>query len=482
MSMSLQSALESSLTSLQVLAQQTTLISNNIANANTTGYEQQDLQQIELISGGVGSGVFASELQRLTDQAASGVANQANGAQAYSQQMVNLLTQYTQVLGQPTDSTSLPSMLQAFNSALTTLASSPSDATAQDAAVTAASNLADTLNGLEGAVASARQQADAGIESGVQNANSLLGQIAQNEASLQSAVAQGQPTVSYLNTRDQLISQLSSDLPVHVFQNGANGITITTDGGTTLWDGQVHPLSFTPTPNLSATTDLTGNLASQVTVGGQPIAISQSGSIAANLAARDQVLPQIAGQLDQFAGNLISGFQSADPTVGAGQTGLFVDSGTPPASGTTGLAGTIAVNPLVDPAQGGQAWRIQSGVQATTQGNAGDTTVIDDFIGALGNTQSYTATGLPSSMSLTAAASQIAGLQQSTLTNWTSVNTARTTQAQAATTALSNATGVNVDDQMQKLLVVQQTYQASAQVIQVASSMMNDLLTAIQQA
>jgi flagellar hook-associated protein 1 FlgK len=421
-------------------------------------------------------------VQRLTDQAGYDAANQANGAQAYSQQMVNLLTQYTQVLGQPTDSTSLPSMLEAFNSALTTLSSTPSDATAQDAAVTAAGNLTDTLNGLEGAVASARQQADAGIESGVQDANNILDQIAQNQANLRSAAAQGQPTASYLNTQDQLVSQLSNDLPVQVLQNGTNGITITTDGGTTLYDGQqVHPLSFTPTPNLSATQDLTGHQANQVTVNGQPVAISQSGSIAANLAARDQVLPQIAGQLDQFAGNLISGFQSADPTVGAGQTGLFVESGTPPASGDTGLAGTIAVNPLVDPNQGGEAWRIQSGVQATTQGNAGDTTVIDDFIGALGNAQSYTASGLPSSMSLTSAASQIAGLQQSTLTNWTSVNTSRATQAQTATTALSNATGVNVDDQMQKLLVVQQTYQASAQVIQVASSMMDSFLTAIQQ-
>jgi flagellar hook-associated protein 1 FlgK len=197
MSMSLQSALESSLSSLLVLGQQTTLISNNIANANTLGYEQQNMQQLELISGGVGSGVFASEVQRLTDQAASGAANQANGAQAYSQQMVNLLTQYTRVLGQPTDSTSLPSMLEAFNSALTTLSSTPSDPTAQAQAVTAAGNLADTLNGLEGAVASARQQADAGIESGVQDANSILGQIAQNEANLQSAAAQGQPTAEH---------------------------------------------------------------------------------------------------------------------------------------------------------------------------------------------------------------------------------------------------------------------------------------------
>jgi flagellar hook-associated protein 1 FlgK len=478
--MSIQGAIDSALTSLQALSQQTSLISNNIANASTTGYEQQDVQLIAQISGGMGSGVMASAVQRLSDQAGADAANQTNAAQAYSEQMVNLLTQYTNVVGQPTDSTSLPSMLESFNAALTSLSASPGNATAQSQAVTAASNLTSTLNGLEGAVATARQQADSGIDAGVKDANSILGQIAQNASQLQAATAQGQPTASYLNTRDQLLSQLSTDLPIHVLNTGANGIVVTTDGGTTLWDGQVHALSFTATPNLSATTDLTGNAATQVTVDGKPIATSQSGSIAANLQARDVVLPQIAGQLDQFAGNLVTAFQSADPTVGAGQTGLFVDTRTQPVSGDAGLAGAIAINPLVDPTQGGQAWRIQSGVQATSQGNTGDTTVLQDFTGALQQTQPYASQGLSGSMSLTDAASQIAGLQQSTLTNWTSVNTARTTSAQAAQTALSNATGVNVDDQMQKLLVVQQSYSASAQVIQVASTMMTSLLTAIQ--
>ena len=478
--MSIQGALDTALSSLQALSQQTSLISNNIANANTTGYAQQEMQLIAQISGGVGSGVMAGAIQNLTDQAGADAANQTNSAQAYSEQMVNLLTQYTSVVGQPTDSTSLPSMLASFTSALTTLASTPGDATAQAQAVSAAGNLTSTLNGLEGAVATARQQADAGINAGVQDANSILGQIAQNATQLQDATAQGKPTASYLNTQTQLLSQLSTDLPIHVLNSGANGIVVTTDGGTTLWDGQVHALSFTATPNLSATTDLTGNSANQVTVDGKPIAMSQNGSIAANLQARDVTLPQIAGQLDQFAGNMVSAFQSADPTVGAGQTGLFVDTRTQPASGDAGLAGAIAVNPLVDPSQGGQAWRIQSGVQASAQGNTGDTTVIQDFVGALQQTQSYASDGLSGSMSLTDAASQIAGLQQSTLTNWTGVNTARTTSAQAAHTALSNATGVNVDDQMQKLLVVQQSYSASAQVIQIASTMMTSLLTAIQ--
>lgn len=486
--MSIQGALSSSLTALQVLGQQTSVISNNIGNANTAGYVQQDLPQSELLSGGSGAGVMAEPVQRLADQAAATMANQANGAQAFSQQMVDSLTQYTQVLGQPSSSSSLPAIVSAFNSALTTLSATPGDATAQSQAEGAASSVASTFNQLADAVATGREQADQGIASGVADVNSLLDQLSQNETRLQSAAGQQQPTVGFQDTRDKLLSSLSQELPIKVYQNGTNGIIVTTDGGTTLWDGKAHKLAFTPTPNIPTTLRVTADPAngftgglSQVTVGGNQIAISQNGKIAANLQLRDGTLPGFADQLDQAAGNLIRAFQSADPTVSSGQTGLFTDAGAAVASGspTAGMASRIAINASVDPVAGGSAWRLQSGAQAASPGAANDATTVLAFAKALQTTQSYnTGSGLPSAMTLSDATSQIAGLQQSTLTTWTNLNTSRTQQAQDAQTALSNKTGVNVDEQMQRLLIVQQSYQASAEVIQVASSMMNDLLQA----
>jgi flagellar hook-associated protein 1 FlgK len=116
------------------------------------------------------------------------------------------------------------------------------------------------------------------------------------------------------------------------------------------------------------------------------------------------------------------------------------------------------------------------GAQATTQGTTGNNSTVLAFIQGLNQTQSYdTSTGLPGSMTLTDATSEVTGLQQSTLTNWTATNTSATQQAQAAQTALSNATGVNIDDEMQKLLVVQESYAATTQVIQAAAKMMDEL-------
>ena len=486
--MSIQSALATAMSSLDMQQQQANVIAGNIANANTPGYSARTLPQLELVSGSESSSVMAGPLQRLTDETATAMANQTAGAQAYSQAMVNGLTTYTQVLGQPSDSTSLPSELSAFTSALTTLSASPDQSSLQTGAVTAAQNLVSTFNNLSAAIGSGREQADQAIASDVTTVNQTLSQIAQNEAAMQSAASAGESSASYLDTRDQLVSQLSSILPVTVTSTGnGTGITITTDQGTTLWDGSVHDLSFTATPEIPSqlqvtadpSTGYTGGL-SQVTVDGAPIQMSQSGDLAAQLQLRDVTLPQFGQQLDQLATNTITAFQQADPTVASGQTGIFTDNGAAvdPTNAATipGMAANIALNASVDPTQGGEAWRMVDGAQAATEGATGDNSTVLAFVQATNTAQNYdTTSGLPGSMTLTNASSQIAGLQQASLTNWTANNTTRGQQAQDAQTALSNATGVNVDDELQRLLTVQASYEATTQVIQAAAKMLDEL-------
>jgi flagellar hook-associated protein 1 FlgK len=491
--MSIQGALLTSLSSLHALGQQTNLISNNIANANTPGYQQEIINQSELVGNGIGSGVISGQISVLANQTASAAANQATSLASYSKQMSSTLSTYATTLGQASDSTSLSSQLTAFTSALTALSASPSTGAAQTAAVTAAQGLAGTFNSLSGAISSGREQADQGIAASVADANQILNQLAQNETSRAVAAANGQPTAAFENQRAQLLSSLSSDLPIKTLQNGNGSITVTTDQGTTLYDGSVHSLSFKATPiipsNMRVTADapngMTGGL-SQVTVDGQPISTSQSGSIAANLQLRDVTLTGFSNQLDSLAGNLIATFQTADPTVAAGTSGLFTAGGsaldTANSASIAGLASNISVNPLVDASQGGAAWRMRDGVRASAQSTAtnSNTTVIG-FVNALQSSQSATAIGgLPAASSLTDALSQVAGQQQNASTTWTGLNTSRTQQASDAQTAVNNATGVNIDDQMQRLLIVQQSYQASAEVIQTASAMINSLLSTIQ--
>jgi flagellar hook-associated protein 1 FlgK len=484
--MSIQGALITAASSLDMQQQQANVIAGNIANASTPGYVTETMQQLEHLYGDR-TGVEGGTIQRIGNETLEASANQSAGQQSYSEAMVNALTNYTKVLGQPTDSSSLPEQFSAFNQALTSLSASPANASLQIGAVTAAQNLVDTFHTLSAAVASGREQADQTIAADVTTVNQTLDQLAQNQTALLTASANHQSIATYQDAQDQLISTLSQYVPVKVYTNANNSITVLTDQGTTLYDGSEHKLAFAATPNIPSQLQHTADPAngysgglSGVTVGGQPIAMSRSGDIAAQFQLRDVTLPGFGQQLDQLAANTITAFQQADPTVSSGQTGIFTDSGgavdpTNPAQ-IPGLAANIALNALVDPAQGGNAAKIVYGAQSTGQPTAsGNNSTVLAFIQAMNTNQSYNASGLAGSMTLTNAVAQIAGQQQEALTTWTANNASRTTQAQAAQTALSNATGVNVDDELQRLISVQATYAATTQVIQSITKMLDEL-------
>jgi flagellar hook-associated protein 1 FlgK len=488
--MSIQAALNSALSSLTLLQQQTTVISNNIANASTEGYRQQELTQTALVSNGAGGGVVAGRVRCLANQAATSAAHQAIGAQAYSRRMTDVLNLYANALGSASDSTSLAGRFSALDSALTALSVTPNDATVQTEVAQAARSLTETLSGLGTAIADARQQADQGIATAVVTVNDTLDRLARNERDRGLAVAEDRSTAVYDSERNRLLSSLAENLPVRVIHNGREGIVVTTDGGTTLWDGQVHRLSFTATPAIPTAmrADPDGSKGqigglSGVTVNGRALAVSESGAIAGNLHLRDATLPGFADQLDTIAAGLIGRFQAADRTVAAGSAGLFTDGGaaldtTDPAA-ITGLAGRIALNARVDTE--GANWRMRDGVQAVTQGPAGDNTQVLGFIEALRMpVAGGAAGGLPVASSLGDAVAQISGSQQTVVGMWAERNVSRTEQANDARTALTSGTGVNIDEQLQRLLIVQQTYAASAQVIRAASSMMDTLLRAAQ--
>ena len=74
--------------------------------------------------------------------------------------------------------------------------------------------------------------------------------------------------------------------------------------------------------------------------------------IAGHFQVRDQITLTMQDQLDRFAADLIARFEdpTVDPTLAAGDAGLFTDAGgvLNPAN-LEGLAGRLVLNPLADP-------------------------------------------------------------------------------------------------------------------------------------
>jgi flagellar hook-associated protein 1 FlgK len=489
--MSLQAALSTALTSLAAEQRASAVIANNVANAQTAGYVRRDLPRSENLVAGAGQGVATGVTQRAADAVLAAASRSADGAEAFASRMRSLLDTYTSVIGQPADERSLSSRLGAFEEAMTALSVAPENAVAQSQALAAAQDLVASFHEMDAAISRTRTEADLSVATEVDAVNTALQNLKEVDRQLAQASARGASTAEYEDKRDTILADIATKLPIRIYDNGPGKLLVTSDGGSTLYDsGTVHALSFTHTPGIASDLRRNGvapytNGLQDIAVGGMTLRISDSGSIAANLKMRDEVMPRFADMLDKVAGHLAETFQTADPSRSGMQAGLFTrdDDGDglgstsfDPAAPPVGMARTIAINPQVDPDQGGKLWRMRDGMQAGAEGKASDNSIILGWLDAMEANRSYPAsTGLAGSMGLSQATSQAIGLMQGERATWTDRAATRGSIALQAREDLTNKTAVNVDEELQRLLMVQQTYSASVQVIQAATKMLDQL-------
>ncbi|WP_419900170.1 flagellar hook-associated protein FlgK [Roseomonas sp. USHLN139] len=481
--MSIQAALSNALSSLAAEQRHAMILANNIANASTPGYVRRDMPRSERLVAGTGSGVDTRVTLRLDDPGLAATSRAADASEAFARTIQAGLEAYNATVGQPADARSLSAKLGAFQKAMTTLSSSPDNAVSQSQVLAAAQDLVDTLHNADAAVARARSDADLGIAADVTAVNKSLDSLVDVDRQMALASARGASTAEYEDRRDVILAEIAAKLPIRTFDNGPGNFIVMTDGGNTLYDStRAHHLSFTTTPFIPAEARHPASL-SAVTVEGQgALRISDTGSIAAGLTLRDEILPNFVDMLDQVSARLLDSFQEADATLTGTQAGLFTDMGAAnwDSSGGfatfTGLSRRIAINAAVDPDQGGDLWKLRTGMQAATDDLAADNSYVLATLDAMNVARGYdSTTGLPSSMTLSQAASQSIGLMQSERAVWTDRATTRASLALEARQDLSNKTGVNVDEELQRLLLVQQTYSASVQIIQAASRMLDEL-------
>ena len=124
--------------------------------------------------------------------------------------------------------------------------------------------------------------------------------------------------------------------------------------------------------------------------------------------------PEFNARIDAVARDLVERFQSpsTDPSLTPGDAGLFTDNGAAfnPAN-ELALAQRLEINAAVDPAQGGDLWRLRDGINAAVQGPAGDDTQLRRMIDAMDAQRSPSAaTGLISLVSATELAEGITAL------------------------------------------------------------------------
>ena len=482
--MSLTAALYSARTGLNATQQQIGGVSDNIANALTPGYVAREARLTSLIAAGAGRGVAAdivrgpinSFLLRDIRYEAATFAGLDYSAAA--------LSQIAQVTGEPADGRSIASAFDAFEASFQTLFNSPEDPITQRGALQAAQDLVGAFQRAQDGVQDGREKADRDIALAVAEANTALQKIADLNDDIKAQASGDGEIANLLDERDRQIDQLSELIGIRTFTRDSGEIVITTREGVTLLDGDARTLDFTPTGAVPPDLLLGGGL-SGLTVDGADITptgggaqAAGSGRIAGAFAVRDDALVTYQAQIDELALQTITMFEAVDASALAPGQGLFIDTGAPgPAEG---LAGRLGVNPLVDPAAGGELRRLRDGVQTAIPGSAGDTTQIQAFLDGFNAAQAFApGPGLSTSTTLGGYAGEIASGH---LINASSAATEADASALQFTTMEQrriSENGVNIDEESQRLLELQEAYAANAQVISTVARMFDELLASV---
>jgi len=470
--MSLSGALNTAATGLATTQTQTRVTSDNVANAMTPGYVRREAV---LVSTGTG-GVVVSEVRRDVDAALVRMARAETGKMAHQQAIHEGLRDYTIYLGQPGDGLSPAEKFSAFNTAMTTLVNMPSSTGAQSAAVYAAEDLAASIRGASDTLANVRAEVDMEIRYEVADLNQALYDLADLNTQMRD-FGPGTLEAAQVGDRiDGLLDQVSEIVGVRVSQAADGRVSVYTTGGAALLEGsQVQDVTYNPGDG----TFFAGE--TEITPGKAGVRGVEEGSLAGFAELKQEILPRFQLQLDEYARGLIQAFEGADQTLAAGQAGLFTDNGHAfDPSKLDGLASRIRVNDAVGHGAGSEVWRIRDGMGATTPGEAADATQIQAFIDAFdAPVGADPATGLNATVTLANFGAELVSAQSAERARVESNYNAASSAAEMVQASRQNVEGVNIDEELQKLLLIEQSYAANSKMLTAVADMLDTLLAAV---
>ena len=472
--MSLSSSINSAALGLRTAQTQSRVTAENVANSNTEGYARRRAMVVSSVA--QAPGPVVTEIRREVDLALTRMSRNEMGKVAKRQAIHDALTNYATFLGQPGDKTSPAEKFSAFSSSLTTLVNSPASREAQFGVVLAAEDLATSIRQASENLSAVRTDVDMEMRYEVSELNQTLYRVADLNRRV-AKVGRGTPEANQFDEQmDRLLDRIAGIADIRVFSNGDGTLNIYTTGGAALVERSlVQDVRFEPSDG----TIMAGDV--EITPNMPGIRGLSEGSIAGLSELKRGILPRIQLQLDEYARGLIESFETADLSVSVGDPGLFTDGGT--AFQTTNLenlAFRIQVNDLVISSAGGDVWRIRDGMGATNPGDASDNSQIQRFIDALEQPLSADAgTGIDSLVSIADYGAQMVSVQGTERArSQENLNSARSS-AEIVIASRSNFEGVNIDEEMQELQIIQQSYVANSRVMTTVLGMIDTLLNAV---
>ncbi|MEM6371978.1 MAG: flagellar hook-associated protein FlgK [Pseudomonadota bacterium] len=482
--MTISSALNSAMTGLQAASRASGLVSSNIANALTPGYARRTLS-IGSMSIADAGGVQINGVNRQVNAQVIADRRLAGSDFGYRTATSKYMNRVEDMVGTPDQAASLSGRLASFENGLILASSRPDAVERLDSVALNARDLAQSINSIADGIQESRKNADRSIADQVTRLNDTLQAVQTLNRRITAASGQLNDTSGLQDQRQVLIDEISEMVPVRVLQRDHGTVALYSTGGAILLDGRAAEIGFEGSNTVTPSMTVDDGSLSGLSINGISINTSSAsgrlhgGTLGAQFEIRDELAPQAQLQIDAIARDLVERFESSavDPTLSPGQAGLFTDSGAAlDPTVELGLAQRLSLNALVDPAQGGETWRIRDGLGAALPGDAGNAQILNALSDAMSQTRIQASGSFGTSL---LSASDVAATFASKLATDRLREDQQLSFASAQfyeLTELELADGVDTDVELQNLMVIEQAYAANARVIQTVDEMFDTLL------
>ncbi len=486
--MPLSTALNIAQNSLFSVTRRVGVVARNVSEAGNENYARRTA-----LTESNAPGTRVTSIRRAVDAELARANRQAISGSAAQETISSRLDELHRALNGPDGSQSHSSLLTELHNRLQTWSAAPANTLLANAALDGAKQLAASIRNGSGAVQAMRSQADADISSEVTRLNDLLSRFQDVNSEIVNGTLGGRDVNDLQDARDGLLKDIATIVPVSTITRQGDDMMLITSGGATLFETVPRKVSFTPLPAYAP--GMSGN---GVRIDGVPLergtgaSTSAAGSIAALMQIRDDVAVKTQAQLDEVARGLVETFAEHDPTGGGlpSLAGLFTWAGAPALAPSgivsTGMAASLTVNAAFDPAFGGSMTLLRDGGAngaAYVENTASAASFADRLIG-LGIQMETPAgfdptTAIGGSLSLLSFSSQAVGWLDGQRSDAAAASASKEALSVRLAEKLSNATGVNVDEEMSQLVELEHSYEASSRIIKAVDEMLANLFEAV---
>lgn len=310
--MSVNSLFEISQRSLRALNSKMNATSQNIANAETEGYSRRraTLEANNTTTPGrytspaqnagtPGDGASLASYERVRNRVFDQAAAEAQAGKSGAQEEARLLSVLEGSLATDTEG-GLTSAMEGFFNGFSDLADNPNNEGVREAVLFKANTLKSEFRRLDQQMAELKSDTAASLSDSIDQANDLIKEVASLTEKINQTRASGTSDLAAQDRRDKLVNELSGLVPVDTQERSNGEFTLSVDGMTVV---QGKKTTFLEGKDLKSPAKAT------VEFGDTGVAFKpgeeDAGKIGAQLRTLNDTLPEVRGELDTIAKNVV---------------------------------------------------------------------------------------------------------------------------------------------------------------------------------